>query len=215
MSRIGDRNADDRAALANEVVDPARMMTEHLAAEAKAGYSPEAYTDLYALGHTESVDRYLRAASWEVTHLHGLLSDAARLTGEWESGPLSNLAFKLAGAVGRAHGALANNAVVEVAKEFTVVALLWKELRDRSDELAKLSGDVQRAATVTGEEAAEQQLRALAAAGERPVGEHWREAALVNFRPITARGARRVWDRVASDFMTLSSAAGKPKARRP
>ena len=193
--------------------DPTRDVSDQLAVAARARYSPEAYIDPFALGFGETVEMYLQAAAWEAGHVSGLRSVAARLSGQWPTEDFWQVASALGFAVEKARGALDRSDLVETAKNFTVVALLWKLLREHDDEVATLSLNVQRASTVTGEEAAEKHLRALASAGELPVGRQWRDEALLNFRPITARGARRVWDRVASHYPALSSGAGKPRRR--
>ncbi|WP_374470299.1 hypothetical protein [Phenylobacterium sp.] len=196
--------------------DDLREMTAHLAARAREEFCPEAYAVHGAPGYADDITRYLRAAGWEHAHLAGLLADAARASGEWlpmAPGSLNELSSQLGWAIKWASEALAAGEVVHVAQAFTAVALHWAELRRRNAEVDRLAGDVQRSATLAGEAAAEAELRALAQAGERPVGNLWREEAQRK-HTLTERGARRVWDAVATDYPALSSAAGKPKTRR-
>lgn len=190
-------------------------MAEHLAGVARATFTPEAYTDLAEPGHTDGVERYLQAASWECAHISLLLERAAEAAGGWSYGPgsLWDATCRLQRAITAASEALQAKDVGRSAREFTAVALLWRALRDRQKEIDGLRQDVQLAATRQGEEAAEAQLTALAAAGERPKGVEWREEAARNFN-LTDRAARRVWDAVAKDYPQLSSSQGKPKARR-
>lgn len=191
-------------------------MTAHLAAQARQNFSPEAYAVHGAPGYSDDVTRYLRAVSWEHAHLAGLLNDAVRASGQWlpmAPGSLNELSWQLGLAIKWADAALTSGDIGQAAQAFTAVALHWANLRRRQAEVDALAGDVQRAATLAGEEAAEAELRALVQAGERPVGRQWREEA-ARKHTLTERAARRAWDAVVTDFPTLASSAGKPKAGR-
>lgn len=190
-------------------------MAEHLAGVARSTFTPEAYTDLAEPGHTDSVAKYLQAASWECAHLTSLLQSAAEAAGSWayEPGSLWDAAMRFRIAIDSASSALQAGDVERVAREFTAVALRWHALRGRQLEIDGLQEDVQLAATRKGEERAEAQLKALATAGERPKGVEWRAEAVRSFN-LTDRAARRVWDTVAQVHPQLSSTRGKPKTRR-
>lgn len=195
--------------------DPYLDMAEHLAAVARREFEPAAYTQPHARGATEPFEKYLRAAGFELGYVSLLVERASRASGDWSTRPgsLRELALNFRLAVGRAEEALAKGWVAEAAQSASAVAICWQQLRDRQAEVDALGEDVQRAATRKGEAAAEEELRALAAAGERPYRDVWSEDVQRRLA-ITQRGAKRVWEQVSKDFPHLSSTRGVPKRGR-
>lgn len=194
-----------------------RLMTQHMAEKARESFSPEAYAEHGAPGYSDDVRSYLRAAGWEHTHLAALLNDATRAAGEWpdmEPGSLHDLSFKFGLAIKKADRALASGDIERTAQGFTAVALLWAELRRRQREVESMGADVQRAATATGEEAAEKELQALAAAGGRPYRDDWMDAARKR-HTLGVNAVRRVWTRVVGAHPELASTRGKAKRLKP
>jgi hypothetical protein len=177
------------------------------------GFGPYAYVDQSMPGFNWSPDRYLDVAAAEAAKVIDLFTNASPAPEKWPAGSIANLAALLLGAAIVARNSLEGGDPVRVARDFVPVALLWKHLRDRGPEVRSAEQDAQRVATRGGEAAAEDHLRSLASVGENVVGVDWRVQAGFDFL-LTKRAARRVWDKVATDFPYLSSSKGKPKARR-